>query len=511
MNSTLKTSLVLLMIAVIVSLIISSIYLLSFSTPRPSSISINSIQSRIWVRTDTLALKEEQYRKDMDITQGECACTEGQSDAKRKYTGTPLHSHGERGSLDREEWNKKRTVEQEPIVVCPSLSPLEYVGGGLTVEPKKSIKLAGLSVHESFITYPPDSVDKNDDVSITFTSLKGFGKIFVEVPDLYREYVNVVDNWKQKTELRVRRDYDLFMLMLKHVQYHSTYYDINHRDTVEVQLLNYVIHIHVHIKRKTPPRLYDPGPDNLLSWRITITTATQNQASVKRLINSVRTFYPNLTIVVGDYSSERHMLNLTDVKQYFLPDGYNEFSALSLAVSQVRTKFFLLVKDNYIFTERTKLEHLVDKLENVKERLHVVGGFFENERGEIMDGDEFYKTFRSKSDHINGDCVVLKYGGYRKLDNYTQCTVVDAVQQFFAGKTLPWWGVGFDPTLQPLGLDAVFIEALGTLRIAICTDVTIYNPDLTSEKSLHDKQDDLLTQSSAEALMFKSNLQCFNL
>ncbi|XP_070582096.1 beta-1,4 N-acetylgalactosaminyltransferase 2-like [Ptychodera flava] len=501
MNCQLKTCLSFLLVFVTASLIVSSVYLTMYM---PSS--RGKMASALkWA--NPLSRLEDRYRKEMEMDDGECSC-QSASEGQRNYVGLPVHSRGKRGNLDRDEWESEQRLQRAPIVVCPALSPLEYVGGGITVEPKKSVRLVGLSVHESVVTSPPASKDDDKEIVMTFSTLKGFGTIFIEVPSFYRDFVTIENNLQQKATMRVKRDHALLTVMLKQVQYHSTYYDINHRDTVEVRLLDYVVHIHVHIQRKNPPRLYDPGPTNHISWLLTVVTATKNIKNVEQLVDTVRKFYSNITIVVADYSSERQKINMTNVKQYFLPKKYNEFSALSLAISQVRTKLFLLVKDNYVFTERTKLELLVEKLEDMRERLDVVGGFFEDAEGKIVDGERFYKRLESESGSIDGDCVHLKYGGYRKLDNYPQCTMVDAVEHFFAGKTIPWWGLGLDSDIQPLGLDSVFVEALGRLRIATCTDVTIHNPNV-AQKTVH--HSNLVLQTSADRLLFKSNLQCFNI
>ena len=51
--------------------------------------------------------------------------------------------------------------------------------------------------------------------------------------------------------------------------------------------------------------------------------------------------------------------------QHFLSQGW--FAGRNLAVSQVTTKYFLWVDDDFLFTENTKIEKLVEVMEAVPE------------------------------------------------------------------------------------------------------------------------------------------------
>ena len=54
-----------------------------------------------------------------------------------------------------------------------------------------------------------------------------------------------------------------------------------------------------------------------------------------------------------------------DERCFFLPQGW--FAGRNLAVSQVTTKYFLWVDDDFLFTENTKIEKLVEVMEAVPE------------------------------------------------------------------------------------------------------------------------------------------------
>ncbi|XP_006821775.1 beta-1,4 N-acetylgalactosaminyltransferase 1-like [Saccoglossus kowalevskii] len=504
MNFSLKLCLTFLILVGTASMIISFAYL-NLYVPTSIKRIVEAATKSDVISGKRLSFLEEHYRKTMSLDEAKCSCKEG-GDADRIYFGSSLQEYGQRGSLDREEWEKKQEEEREPIVVCPSLSPLEYVGGGITVEPKKYVRLVGLNAHESLISSTIEG-----DIVITFTSLKEFGKIFIETPEYYKDFVSTENNVQKSATMRVKRDLTLINIMLKNVQYYSSYYDVNHRDVVEIKVLNFVLHVHVHIQRKNPPRLYDPGPDNHVSRKVTVITAIHNYVKVRTLLESVRKFYHNTTIIVADYTppTETQKLNMSGVKQYFLPEKHNKFAAMSLAISQVRTKYFLYLGDDNVFTERTELELFVEKLDDTTERLDVVGGFFVDENGEIVDGDRLYMRFESATGGMDGDCMHLNYGSYRALVTFPQCVVVDAVGEFFMGKTLPWWDVSFDPNNLSLGLTSVFMEALGKLRIALCTDATVQN---TAVYDTEDHVDSgVSVHSAAKDFMFKTNLHCFTI
>lgn len=107
------------------------------------------------------------------------------------------------------------------------------------------------------------------------------------------------------------------------------------------------------------------------------------------LIDSIRRYYPTITIVIADDSQNPKSVSGPNIEHYIMPFGkvgtgrsqtaellltlepdvtcsvvlQGWFAGRNLAVSQVTTKYLLWVDDDFIFTADTKLEKLVDVLE----------------------------------------------------------------------------------------------------------------------------------------------------
>lgn len=135
---------------------------------------------------------------------------------------------------------------------------------------------------------------------------------------------------------------------------------------------------------------------------VTIATKTfLRYDKLKDLIDSIRQFYPNVTIVIADDNEHPQPVTGPHIEQYIMPFGKVKkkkwsfcsvlrcetqqvltnlaflnlqgwFAGRNLAVSQVTTKYVLWVDDDFIFTANTNLEKMVDILE--KTTLDLVRG-----------------------------------------------------------------------------------------------------------------------------------------
>lgn len=113
------------------------------------------------------------------------------------------------------------------------------------------------------------------------------------------------------------------------------------------------------------------------------------------------------------------------------------FAGRNLAISQVTTKYVLWVDDDFLFSNKTKIEVLVDVLE--KTELDVVGG--------SVQGNTFqFRLLLERSE--NGDCLHQRWGSFQALDGFPGCTLASGVTNFFLAHTEQLRRVGFDPALQ---------------------------------------------------------------
>nr|DBA22271.1 TPA: hypothetical protein GDO54_013310 [Pyxicephalus adspersus] len=251
--------------------------------------------------------------------------------------------------------------------------------------------------------------------------------------------------------------------------------------------------------------------DGDISSLVTITTKTfLRYDKLRELLRSIRLYYPNMKVIVADDNEKPEKIEDPFVEQYIMPYAKGWFAGRNLAVSQVTTKYFLWVDDDFQFTEDTKIEKLVEVLEGTD--LDLVGG--------NVAGNHFsFKLIFEEGDD-EGDCLHWQGGGYHQIEGFPNCVLTGGVVNFFLAHTERILGVGFDPKLNRVAHTEFFIDALGRLRVGSCNHVTIGHQkkdQLKDKKPIKDSQKyDFFRQNTAEQvrtklglLYFKNRLSCF--
>ena len=110
---------------------------------------------------------------------------------------------------------------------------------------------------------------------------------------------------------------------------------------------------------------------------------------LKRLLDSISKFYPSVTVIVADDTPSELYERISskkypNVKQFKMPAESGFFAGRALAISQVLTDFFVTVDDDFIVTENTKLEYLVEIID--ESGYDVIGGtVVENDKQDSWD------------------------------------------------------------------------------------------------------------------------------
>uniref|UniRef100_A0A672IAC0 Glycosyltransferase 2-like domain-containing protein n=1 Tax=Salarias fasciatus TaxID=181472 RepID=A0A672IAC0_SALFA len=211
--------------------------------------------------------------------------------------------------------------------------------------------------------------------------------------------------------------------------------------------------------------------------QVTILTKTfLRYPQLKVLLASIRQFYPNITVIIADDSFEPEHISGENIQQYIMPPAQGWFAGRNLAVSQVVTKYFLWVDDDFLFTQNTKIEEFVKVMEAVPE-LDVVGG--------SVEGSQFYfSILYEEGDEVEGGCLIRKSGGkFHPLPGFPKCSLADGVVNFFLARTDAVRRVGFDPQLQRVAHSEFFMDGLGLLMVATCKDVKISHQRKTEENT----------------------------
>uniref|UniRef100_A0A4W6BNF5 Glycosyltransferase 2-like domain-containing protein n=1 Tax=Lates calcarifer TaxID=8187 RepID=A0A4W6BNF5_LATCA len=200
---------------------------------------------------------------------------------------------------------------------------------------------------------------------------------------------------------------------------------------------------------------------------VTIITKTfLRYTELKVLLNSIRQFYSNIEVIIADDSFEPEHITGEHIRHYIMPPAQGWFAGRNLAVSQVTTKYFLWVDDDFVFTENTKIEKMVEVMEAVPE-LDVVGG--------SVQGNQFYfSILYEQGEEMEGGCLYRKSKGkFHSLPGYPECYLASGVVNFFLARTDAVQRVGFDPKLQRVAHSEFFMDGLGSLMVATCGQVSI--------------------------------------
>ncbi|CAI9163238.1 unnamed protein product [Rangifer tarandus platyrhynchus] len=409
------------------------------------------------------------------------------------YGQTDLPAVKMRRQAEFEHFQRREGLPRPPPLLAQANLPFGYPVHGVEVMPLHTIPIPGLQFEG-----PDAPIYK-----VTLKASLGTLNTLADTPD------NVVQGRGQKQLTILTGSRKVLNFILQHVTYTSTEYQHHRVDVVSLESNSSVAKFPVTIRFPVMPKLYDPGPERKLRNLVSIATKTfLRPHKLMTMLQSIREYYPDLTVIVADDSKEPLKINDSHVEYYTMPYGKGWFAGRNLAISQVTTKYVLWVDDDFLFSDKTKIEVLVDVLE--KTELDVVGG-------SVLGNTFQFKLFLEHSK--NGDCLHRRTGFFQPLDGFPNCVVTSGVVNFFLAHTERLQRVGFDPRLQRVAHSEFFIDGLGSLLVGSCSDVIIghqphspvEDPDLAAlEKtySIYRANTNNEIQFKLALHYFKNRLQC---
>ncbi|XP_078063368.1 beta-1,4 N-acetylgalactosaminyltransferase 2-like [Mustelus asterias] len=404
-------------------------------------------------------------------------------DFEKGFIQKDILSVKKRRKLQYEQHKKRSESTVKKIIIAQHNSPLSYPIQGVEVMPLYSILIPGLGVH----------VAQREDHMVKLKASQGVFNTIVETPE------GVLSGTGKKKLTIISPSLEMVNDILKHVTYTSIRYQIDAVDLVHFQFEEHTAIFPIIIRQPPMPRLFDPGPESDINSLVTIVTKTfLRYHKLRILINSIRKFYPNITIIIADDSETPEKIEGPHIEQYMMPFAKGWFAGRNLAASQVTTKYLLWVDEDFLFTEETKLEKLVDVLE--KTNLDVVGASVSGSRF------QFKLWYEKGSD--DGDCLFSQFGSFHTLDGFPRCVVTSLVVNFFLARTQKVWSVGFDPRLSRVAHPEFFIDGLGSLLVGSCNDVHIVHQkkEKQTQESLKAVERRYATFRHANKSQFKSRL-----
>ena len=182
---------------------------------------------------------------------------------------------------------------------------------------------------------------------------------------------------------------------------------------------------------------------------------------LKRLVQSIRRFYPNMKIVVVDDSREPTVIE--SVQTIVIPFDSGVSAGRNRALKAVETKYTLLLDDDYIFYRKTGFHKALQLMEECSE-IDIMGG----ERVDLP----LYRTVDYKRPRLYS----VERDAVKPMGSLVcSMPVYDKVANFYIARTERLRLVGWDDNLKRLDHADFFSRAKGVL-------VTVFNKDF---KVLH--------------------------
>jgi glycosyltransferase involved in cell wall biosynthesis len=176
---------------------------------------------------------------------------------------------------------------------------------------------------------------------------------------------------------------------------------------------------------------------------------------LRRLIKSIRYFYPDMKIIVVDDSQNPSILQNVEVVSMPYDSGVS--AGRNVALDLVKTKYFLLLDDDFVFYRKTDLEPFVKKMhKNIK--IDILGG-------KVVNLPLYTSTkYKQASLYANNKNSIMISG--TEIDGML---VQDKVANFYIGRTESIKQVGWDNRIKRLDHADFFTRAKGVL-LSVYTD-----------------------------------------
>lgn len=182
---------------------------------------------------------------------------------------------------------------------------------------------------------------------------------------------------------------------------------------------------------------------------------------LRRLMRSLRRFYPTMRVIVVDDSRMPQRLEGADT--IVMPYDSGVSAGRNEALRHVETPYLMLLDDDFIFYRHTKIQPVLKKLERLRQ-VDIVGG-------EVV-YLPFYRTMDYRGEYLHPTDVEAVIAPGTRIEGMA---VHDKVANFYIARTESIRKVGWDPRIKRLDHADFFTRAKGVL-------CTVFDP---SFKVLH--------------------------
>jgi GT2 family glycosyltransferase len=206
---------------------------------------------------------------------------------------------------------------------------------------------------------------------------------------------------------------------------------------------------------------------HLLSQTTAIVKTFQRPDCLNRLIRSIRQYYPELRVLVGDDGLQPS--HCTGADYFRLPLDIGLSAGRNVLLEHVHTPYFLLLDDDVEFCRSTKIEHLIRLVDQ---------GSIDIAAGNCLRTKRKLFFLRTKPQPFHGlfdfrdEELRLVHGNHGQGEGYLLC---DIAHNFYVARMDAIRSMGaWDPELRQNEHTEFFVRAhRHGLRVGYCQDVII--------------------------------------
>jgi len=203
----------------------------------------------------------------------------------------------------------------------------------------------------------------------------------------------------------------------------------------------------------------------------------ERRYALKRLLDSIKQFYPNMHIIVVDDSKQPKYINSVEYIQMPYDSGVS--AGRQKALEAVKTPYVLLLDDDFIFYSETKLEDAMNTIMRYPQ-IDIMGG-------EVINLPSFKSADYSIAKlHRNNKKSILPNGTL-----IGDLPVYDKVPNFYIARTERLKLVGWDPKIKRLDHADFFTRAKGVLVTVFNKQFKILHAQTPFDKAYMQKRHDI--------------------
>ena len=175
----------------------------------------------------------------------------------------------------------------------------------------------------------------------------------------------------------------------------------------------------------------------------------ERPAKLRRLVNSIRRHYPNLTVIVVDDSEAP--IRLPGVETVVLPYDSGVSAGRNAGLARVHTNYILMLDDDFVFNRHTDL-------------LRALRWLASNPGVDILAGEVVYLPLRQVTDYADARLFPTDRLPLRDLGTLIDgLPVRNKVPNFYLGRSKRVREVGWDDALKRIDHADFFTRAVGRL------------------------------------------------